>query len=90
MKNFVGKVVSIAGIKTAIVAVERYRVHPKYEKRMKKTKKYPVHDEIGVKVGDVVEFQQTRPLSATKRWKIVKVLEKAEAEKASKTRRSKK
>lgn len=74
MRALTGKVVSTKMQKTAVVEVERFFTHPLYEKRLKKTKKYHVHDEIGVKKGDRVKFAETRPLSKTKKWKVVEVL----------------
>lgn len=71
MKALIGKIVSNKQEKTAIVEVERFFRHPLYEKRMRRTKKYQVHDEQGVQVGNVVSFVETRPISKTKRWKIV-------------------
>ncbi|MBI2268062.1 MAG: 30S ribosomal protein S17 [Candidatus Blackburnbacteria bacterium] len=80
MKVFIGKVKSVSLTKTVIVEVERFRVHPIYEKRTRSTKRYPVHDEIGVKERDVVEFKETRPISKTKRWMITRVLGKRKEE----------
>lgn len=74
MKVFQGKVVSTKMAKTATVAVERVVVHPLYKKRFKKVKKYHVHDEIGVKEGEVVKFVGSRPISKLKRWKILEVV----------------
>lgn len=74
MKALTGKVVSTKNKETAIVAVERFYAHPLYEKRVRRTKRYPVHDELGVKEGDVVRFVQGRPISKTKKWKIMEVL----------------
>ena len=71
MKKFQGKVIATKMAKTAVVEVERYRVHPIYKKRMKVKKKYHVHDELGVKEGDKVIFGETRPISKTKKWRIV-------------------
>lgn len=76
MKTFIGKVVSTKQNKTAIVEVERLFTHPLYEKRVKRNKRYPVHDQVGVKDGDVVRFVETRPVSKSKRWKVVEVLKK--------------
>jgi small subunit ribosomal protein S17 len=70
MKIFTGKVIATKSLKTATVAVERVVTHPIYAKKMKKTKKYQVHDEKGVKVGQTVNFVETRPISKTKRWRI--------------------
>lgn len=74
MKIFTGKVVSTKMIKTATVAVERIVVHPMYKKRFKRTKKYHVHDELGVKVDDKVSFVACKPISKLKRWKIIEVI----------------
>lgn len=78
MKVFTGKVVSTKMQKTAVVEVERFFAHPLYEKRVRRTKRYPVHDEVGVKEGETVRFAETRPMSKTKRWKIVEVVGKTE------------
>lgn len=74
MKKFQGKVIATKMAKTVVVEVERYQVHPIYKKRMKVKKKYHVHDELGVKEGDKVIFGETRPLSKTKKWRIIKKL----------------
>ncbi len=74
MKVFKGKVISTKMQKTATVSVARIVVHPVYKKRYKRTKKYHVHDEFGVKVGDEVKFVASRPHSKLKRWKIVEVI----------------
>ena len=73
-----GTVVSAAMEKTAVVAViDRVR-HPRYAKTMQRTKRLYVHDEANdLKVGDRVRVQETRPLSKTKRWRVVEVLERA-------------
>ena len=76
MKIFVGKVISKKMKDTATVIVEIVKAHPVYSKRVKKSKKYQVHDEFGVKVGDVVRFVTTKPISKTKKWKIIKSSEK--------------
>ena len=74
MKIFIGKVTAKTMMKTATVVVSRDVQHPLYGKRMKRTKKYSVHDEIDVKVGDMVRFVGTRPYSKTKRWKLIEVI----------------
>lgn len=74
MKIWTGKVISTKDKKTAIVEVERLFAHPLYGKRIRRAKRYPVHAEVGVKEGDLVRFVETRPLSKTKRWKIVEVI----------------
>jgi len=76
MKIFTGNVIAVKNAKTATVSVERVKVHPIYKKRFKRATKYQVHDEIGVKVGDIVEFKDSKPYSKLKRWKIEKVVEK--------------
>ena len=68
-----GTVVSKSGIKSVIVQGERRERHPKYGKVVRVFKKYHAHDEDNTaKVGDIVTLMETRPLSATKRWRIVK------------------
>ena len=76
MKIFTGKVISTKMARTATVSVERVVVHPMYKKRFKRTKKYHVHDEIGVKTGDRVSFVACKPVSKLKRWKIIEVIDK--------------
>ena len=72
-----GTVVSKSGIKSVIVQGERRERHPKYGKVVRVFKKYHAHDEDNTaKVGDNVTLMETRPLSATKRWRIVKSEEK--------------
>ena len=74
MKIFIGRVVATKTAKTATVSVERMTIHPLYKKRLKRSTKYQVHDEIGVKVGDNVKFADSRPYSKTKKWKISEVV----------------
>ncbi len=77
-KTRVGRVVSDKMDKTVVVAVETFVTHPLYKKQIKKTTKFKVHDENNeCKIGDVVKIMETRPISKDKRWRIVKVLEKA-------------
>ena len=65
--------------KTITVLVETYKRHPKYGKRVLYIKKFKAHDEENVaNVGDVVEIEECRPLSATKRFRLVKVVAKAQ------------
>lgn len=71
MKIITGKVISKTNINTAKVLVERVIVHPKYKKRYKTHKKYQVHDIYDVKLGDIVNFVACRPMSKTKKWKII-------------------
>jgi small subunit ribosomal protein S17 len=74
MKIFTGKVIATKTAKTATVSVERMIIHPLYKKRQKRSTKYQVHDEIGVKVGDQVKFTDSRPYSKSKKWKIAEVV----------------
>ncbi len=74
MKIFTGKVISTKAAKTAVVAVERIVVHPLYGKRFKRLKNYQVHDEIGIKEGEIVKFVASRPYSKTKKWKIIEAV----------------
>ncbi|MBN8525414.1 MAG: 30S ribosomal protein S17 [Planctomycetes bacterium] len=77
-KRVIGVVTSDKMIKTRVVSVtEQYR-HAKYGKYVKRTIKFHVHDEKNEsKSGDKVLIIETRPLSATKRWRLMKVLERA-------------
>jgi small subunit ribosomal protein S17 len=72
MKIFTGKVIKITGTKTATVAVSRIVINRLYQKRVKRTRKYHVHDEIGVALGDSVKFVACKPISKMKKWKIIK------------------
>ncbi|MBR6516644.1 MAG: 30S ribosomal protein S17 [Bacilli bacterium] len=77
-KVYVGKVVSAKCDKTITVMVETYRKHPLYGKRVKYSKKFTAHDELNqAKAGDIVEIMETRPLSATKRYRLVKIVQEA-------------
>jgi len=73
-----GVVVSDKMDKTVVVSVEDRVKHPLYGKVIRRTKKYKAHDENNAcRVGDRVLLMETRPLSATKRWRVVEILEKA-------------
>ncbi len=73
-----GVVISDKMDKTITVLVETHKMHAKYGKRVKYAKKYKAHDENNVaKKGDVVTIMETRPLSATKRFRLVSVVSKA-------------
>ncbi len=77
-KTRVGKVISDKMDKTIVVAIADHVKHPKYGKIMKRTKKIHAHDinnECGI--GDTVEVMETRPLSKTKNWRLVRIIEKA-------------
>lgn len=72
-----GVVVSDAMDKTVTVNVERQFPHPLYGKGMKRTKKYHAHDEQNeYQVGDTVRIVETRPLSKTKRWRVIELIER--------------
>ena len=73
-----GTVVSDKMDKTVVVAVEDRFKHPMYGKVVRRTSKLKAHDESNTAgVGDRVLLMETRPLSATKRWRVVEILEKA-------------
>ncbi len=78
-KTRTGVVVSAQNDKTVTVLVERQFAHPLYTKQVKKTKKDRAHDEKNeYKTGDVVRIAETRPLSKTKRWRVLELLEHSE------------
>jgi small subunit ribosomal protein S17 len=73
----VGTVTSDKQEKTVTVSVERRFPHPLYGKQVKRTKKYHAHDENNeYQVGDTVRIVETRPLSKTKRWRVVELIER--------------
>lgn len=73
----VGTVVSASAEKTITVLVESYRKHRLYGKRVKQTKKFAAHDEANMaQVGDVVKIMETRPLSKSKRFRLLEVTER--------------
>ncbi|NBT08757.1 MAG: 30S ribosomal protein S17 [Chitinophagia bacterium] len=77
-KTRIGVVTSDKMDKTITVAVERKVKHPIYGKFVKKTTKFHAHDEKQeCTIGDIVKIMETRPLSKTKRWRLVEVVEKA-------------
>ncbi|MGM9635224.1 MAG: 30S ribosomal protein S17 [Candidatus Avispirillum sp.] len=77
-KTRVGKVVSDKMDKTIVVAIADNVKHPTYGKIIKRTVKIHAHDEKNeCGVGDTVKVMETRPLSATKRWRLVEIIEKA-------------
>ncbi len=78
-KTRIGTVVSTKMDKTIVVAVERRTAHPIYGKQMLRTKKFHAHDEDGqARDGDTVRIMETRPLSKTKRWRLIEVVMRAE------------
>ena len=73
-----GIVVSISGNKSVTVKIDYRKHHPKYGKMMTISKKLHVHDENNeCGIGDTVEVMETRPLSKDKRWRLVRIIEKA-------------
>lgn len=77
-KTRVGRVVSDKMEKTIVVAVEDFVRHPLYGKALKRTKKFKAHDENNeCRIGDKVRIMETRPLSKDKRWRLVRIVEKA-------------
>ncbi|MEC2057955.1 30S ribosomal protein S17 [Peribacillus psychrosaccharolyticus] len=77
-KIYTGRVISDKMDKTVTVVVETYKTHSLYGKRVKYSKKFKAHDEQNeAKIGDVVRIMETRPLSATKRFRLVDIVEKA-------------
>ena len=77
-KTRIGQVVSDKMDKTIVVAIEDSVQHPLYKKTMKRTFKLKAHDENNeCGIGDTVEVMETRPLSKDKRWRLVRVIEKA-------------
>lgn len=77
-QELIGKVVSAQNNKTITVLVETYKTDSLYNKRVKYSKKYAAHDENNVaQVGDKVRIAETRPLSKTKHFRLVEVVEKA-------------
>ena len=77
-KTRVGTVVSDKMDKTIVVAIEDSVRHPLYKKTMKRTYKLKAHDENNeCGIGDTVEVMETRPLSKDKRWRLIRIIEKA-------------
>jgi small subunit ribosomal protein S17 len=77
-KTKVGVVVSAKMAKTIIVEVGRFREHPLYKKMIRLRKRFAAHDEASeAKAGDLVRIQESRPFSATKRWRLVEVISRA-------------
>ena len=77
-KTKIGKVISDKMDKTVVVAVEELEQHKLYKKPVKRTVKFHAHDEKNdALVGDKVSIMETRPLSKTKRWRVVEVVERA-------------
>ncbi len=77
-KVFIGTVVSDKMDKTVVVVVERLVRHPLYKKVIRKRSKFYAHDERNeCRIGDIVEIMETRPLSKLKRWRVVRIIQRA-------------
>ena len=77
-QELIGRVVSDKTDKTITVLVETQKKHPLYGKRVKYSKKYAAHDEKNeAKMGDTVKIRMTKPISKTKRYELVAIIEKA-------------
>ncbi|MCZ2357449.1 MAG: 30S ribosomal protein S17 [Bacteroidia bacterium] len=77
-KERIGKVTSNKMAKSIVVSVQRKIEHPIYRKYIKRTTKFVAHDENNdANIGDTVRIMETRPLSKTKRWRLVEILERA-------------
>jgi small subunit ribosomal protein S17 len=77
-KTKVGRVVSDKMDKTIVVSVERLTRHPLYKRVIRASSKFAAHDELNAaRVGDTVRIEESRPLSRTKRWRLVEVISRA-------------
>jgi len=77
-REMVGKVISDKMQKTVVVETRKHVTHPKYHKVMVRRAKFAAHDEKGIAhLGDTVRLRESRPLSKTKRWVVLEVIEKA-------------
>lgn len=75
----VGRVVSDKMDKTVVVAVDYLKPHPLYRKIIRKTNKFHAHDEENAcKMGDLVRIEESRPLSRTKRWRVIEIVQRGE------------
>jgi len=73
-----GRVLRDSIDKTTAVVIEKSKLHPIYKKKFVASKKFLVHDEVGVKKGDLVVIEETRPISKNKKWKIVESINEKE------------
>jgi small subunit ribosomal protein S17 len=73
-----GIVVSDKMTKTVVVRLSRRLAHLKYGKQLTRTKRVAAHDEHGARAGDTVRIAETRPLSRTKRWRVVEIVQRAQ------------
>jgi small subunit ribosomal protein S17 len=77
----VGRVVSDKMDKTVVVAVDYLKPHPLYRKIIRKTSKFHAHDASNdCRIGDTVRIGETRPISKTKRWEVIEIIERGEEE----------
>lgn len=77
-REIIGKVISDKNDKTITVLYETYKKHPLYLKRVKNSKKYSAHNpDNTAKLGDIVRIRESRPLSKTKRYELVEIIEKS-------------
>lgn len=75
----IGRVVSDKMDKTVVVAVDYLKPHPLYRKIIRKTNKFHAHDEENTcKMGDLVRIEESRPLSRSKRWRVVEIMQRGE------------
>lgn len=79
-KSLIGVVSSNKMQKTVVVKVERMIEHPRYKKIIKRFSKFYAHTEIPLNIGDIVEIEETRPLSKLKRWRVKRVVKRVEEE----------
>ena len=78
-KTKIGRVVSDRMTQTIVVRAEERRLHPKYRKYIRRHFKFNAHDPHGeASLGDLVKIEECRPLSRTKRWRLVEIIERAE------------
>ncbi len=73
----IGTVTSDKMTKTVVVNVDRQIMHPKYRRYVRRRTKFMAHDEMGAGIGDKVRIEETRPLSARKRWRVIEIVQKA-------------
>ena len=73
-----GVVVSAKMVDTVVVELTRKLAHPLYGKRITRTRRVKAHDKQGAHAGDTVRIMETRPLSKTKRWRVVEIVTRAE------------
>ncbi|WWP01567.1 MAG: 30S ribosomal protein S17 [Candidatus Dasytiphilus stammeri] len=78
IRTMKGRIISNLMHKSATVAIERFIKHPLYGKFIKRTTKLHIHDENNIcRIGDLVEIKECRPLSKTKSWILIRILEKS-------------